>query len=271
MRDLFQPLGSDARPPLGTWLKSTSIESVEIMAYAGFDFVIIDMEHAPLALPNVYAHIVTASARVLAPLVRVPDHGAATIARVLDSGAAGILAPHVDDAEQAGRVAACVRFPPHGHRGSGGTSRAARWGLLGRSEYLRFGNQEALCIAQLESRVALENAASILDVPGIDGVFVGAADLALETGLAATDPELVELIDGVLLAGGEAGKPVGWAVGSSPDAARAAYARGFGFVVMGNDLSMLAERACSLVEAARRDPSAGPGQNATPHPAGATR
>jgi len=271
MRGLFQRPDLDACPPLGTWLKSTSLETVEIMAYAGFDFVIIDMEHAPLALPNVYAHIVTASARVVAPLVRVPDHGAATIARVLDSGAAGILAPHVDDAEQASRVAACVRFPPHGHRGSGGTSRAARWGLLGRPEYLRFGNEEALCIAQLESRAALENAAEILAVPGIDGVFVGAADLALETGMAATDPELRQLVDGVLLAAREAHKPVGWAVGSSPDAARAAYARGFGFVVMGNDLSMLAERACSLVELARRDPSAGPGQNAGPHPAAATR
>jgi len=229
---------------LGTWVKSSGNESVEIMAAAGFDFVVIDLEHA---FPTVYPHIVTAAGRGVAPLVRVPDHGASMIQRVLDAGAAGVLVPHVDDAAQAAAVAAAVRFPPHGTRGSGGTSRAAQWGLLDRAEYQRFGNSEALCIAQLESRTAMANAAEILAVPGVSAGFVGAADLALDTGLSANDPELQGMVDAALAASQAAGKPIGWAVGSNPAAARKAFERGFDFVVMGNDLSMLAETAHSLV------------------------
>ena len=233
---------------LGTWVKSSGGESVEIMAFAGFDFVVLDMEHA---FPAVYPHIVMASGRGVAPLVRVPDHGASTIQRVLDAGAAGVLVPHVDDAVQAAGAAAAVRFPPHGTRGSGGTSRAARWGLLDRAAYQQFGNTDALCIAQLESRAAMANAADILAVPGVDAVFVGAADLALESGLPAGHPDIRAMVDGVLGAAKAEGKPVGWAVGSDPAAARNAFARGFGFVVMGNDLSMLAETASALVSGVR--------------------
>jgi len=246
--------GAPETGKLGTWVKLGALESVEVMAYAGFDFVVVDMEHAPLSLPEVYTQIVTALANGIAPLVRVPDHGGSTIQRVLDAGAAGILAPHVDTAEQARQVAAATRFPPRGTRGSGGTSRAARWGLLGRPEYLRVGNEDVLCIAQLESAQAIENVAEILAVPGIDGVFVGAADLALETGLATTSPELAALCDRARDAAHAVDAPIGWAVGGSASAARRAYDRGFDFVVAGNDLSMLAETAAALVTATR-DPS----------------
>lgn len=237
--------------PLGTWVKLGSVETVEIMAYAGFDFVVIDMEHSPLGLPQVYTHIVTALSNGVAPLVRVPDHGPATIQRVLDSGAAGILAPHVDSVEDARRVAAATRFPPYGTRGSGGTSRAARWGLLGREEYLRVGNEEVLCVVQLESEEAVRAAPDILAVPGVSGAFVGAADLALESGLAAGSEELKVLSGQARKAADACGKPIGWAVGADPEAARTAYRNGFDFVVLGNDLSMLAERARSLVADSR--------------------
>ncbi|MFI9386662.1 HpcH/HpaI aldolase/citrate lyase family protein [Kutzneria sp. NPDC052558] len=243
--------GTPETGKLGTWVKLGALESVEIMAYAGFDFVVIDMEHAPLSLPDVYTQIVTALANDIAPLVRVPDHGGSTIQRVLDAGAAGILAPHVDTVEQARKVAAATRFPPTGARGSGGTSRAARWGLLPRAEYLRVGNEDVLCIAQLESALAIDNVSEILAVPGIDGAFVGAADLALETGLAAGSLELAALCEKARDAAHALDAPIGWAVGSNPQAARRAYDRGFDFVVAGNDLSMLAETATGLVAETR--------------------
>ncbi len=194
MSKFLEPAGSGAGR-IGTWIKLGAIESIEIMAFAGFEFVVIDMEHTALGLPDVYQHIVAASSHGIAPLVRVPDHGASTIQRVLDMGAHGILVPHVDDAAQAAYVASYTRFPPAGRRGSGNTSRAGRWGLLGRDEYHRYGNEEALCITMLESRDAIENAKDILAVPGVDAVLVGASDLGLETGLSANDPDLQGMID----------------------------------------------------------------------------
>jgi 2-keto-3-deoxy-L-rhamnonate aldolase RhmA len=227
------------------------------MAFAGFEFVVIDMEHTPLELSDVYRHIVTASSHGIAPLVRVFDHAASTIQRVLDMGARGILVPHVDNAEQAAFVASCVRFPPSGRRGSGNTSRAGRWGLLGRTEYLRYGNEEALCIAQLESREAVSNAAKILAFPGIDAVLVGASDLGLDTGLRPKDAELQGLIDEVIDSARSVGKPVGCAIDSDPLVAKESFARGFSWAVMGNDLSMLAKTARDLVDAVKSDDAKG--------------
>ena len=242
---------ADRAPRIGTWVKLGGTESVEIMAFAGFDFIVIDMEHTPLALPSVYGHIVTASSQNMPPLVRVPDHGASTIQRVLDAGAAGVLIPHVDTVDCARTVASYTRFPPHGTRGSGNTSRAGRWGLLGRQEYLNDGNTRALCITQLESRQAIENAGAILALPEVNGALVGASDLALEAGLKADDPALTAMVDAALDAARDSGKPIGYAIGSNPDFARVLFDRGFAFVVMSNDLSMLAESACSLLTTLR--------------------
>jgi 2-keto-3-deoxy-L-rhamnonate aldolase RhmA len=256
MNKLFEPAGA-RRGRIGTWIKLGAIESVEIMAFAGFEFVVLDMEHTPLSLSDVYRHIVTASSNGVAPLVRVPDHGASTIQRVLDMGAHGILVPHVDTIEQAAFIASCTRFPPAGRRGSGNTSRAGRWGLLGRPEYLRFGNDEAMCIVQLESREGIENAAEILALPGIDAALVGASDLGLETGLAPDNPELQGLIDHAIDAAKSAGKPVGNAIGSDAKAARKSFGRGFSWVVMSNDLSMLAETARGMVASVRSGQTTG--------------
>ncbi|GAA3116141.1 aldolase/citrate lyase family protein [Nonomuraea salmonea] len=95
---------------LGTWIKLASPESVEIMAYAGFDFVVIDLEHTTLDLGAASTHIATARALGVDPLVRVPDHGLSVIQRVLDAGAAGVLVPHVDTVEQARAVVRATRF-----------------------------------------------------------------------------------------------------------------------------------------------------------------
>lgn len=239
-------------PPLGTWLKLPAPDTAEIAADAGFDFVVIDLEHTLLSLESVYTLIAIASAHRVAPLVRVPDHRPSTIQRVLDAGAAGVLVPHVDTPEQAESVARATRFPPSGTRGSGGTSRAGRWGRLPRAEYLDFGNSEALCIPQLESAAAMRAADRILDIAGVDGVFVGAADLSMEMQRKPGDPEVTRLIDDVLAAASAAGKPCGFALGADPDRARELAARGFGFLVLGNDTSMLATASSSLVEATRR-------------------
>jgi 2-dehydro-3-deoxyglucarate aldolase/4-hydroxy-2-oxoheptanedioate aldolase len=143
---------------------------------------------------------------------------------------------------QAESVARAMLFPPRGDRGSGGTGRAGRWGLLPRDEYLRRGDA-TLCIPQLESAEAIEAAPGILAVDGVDAVFLGAADLALSIG----DPPAVPgLLRSALAAARAAGKPCGAA---AVDAERGAEAieQGYGFVLIGNDGGMLAKTARAML------------------------
>jgi 2-keto-3-deoxy-L-rhamnonate aldolase RhmA len=233
---------------LGTWIKLSSPESVEIMAYAGFDFVVIDLEHTTLDLGAASTHIAMARALGVYPLVRVPDHGLSVIQRVLDAGAAGVVVPHLDTVEQARAVVRATCFPPRGDRGSGGTSRAGRWGLLPRADYLEYGNEQALCIVQLESEVAIRNTREILALDGIGAAFVGTADLAMSMGVAVGSDEVDRLATSALAAAAAAGVPIGTA-SATIDQARAALARGYDYVVVSNDTSILASGGRAIVNA----------------------
>ncbi|MEV4804041.1 aldolase/citrate lyase family protein [Nonomuraea sp. NPDC049421] len=232
---------------LGTWIKLASPESVEIMAYAGFDFVVIDLEHTTLDLGAASTHIAMARALGVDPLVRVPDHGLSVIQRVLDAGAAGVLVPHVDTVEQARAVVRATRFPPRGDRGSGGTSRAGRWGLLPRADYL---DERVLCVVQLESEAAMKNAGEILALDGVGAALVGTADLSMSMGVAAGSDEVDRLVTSALEAAAAAGVPIGTASATS-DQARAALARGYDYVVVSNDTSILAAGSRTIVNAVK--------------------
>lgn len=234
------------RGTLGTWIKLSSPESVEIMAHAGFDFVVIDLEHTTLDLAAAGSHIAMARALGVDPLVRVPDHGLSVIQRVLDAGAAGVVVPHVDTADQARAVIRSTCFPPRGDRGSGGTSRAGRWGLLPRAEYLEYGNDLVSCVVQLESKQAVDNASEILSVEGIGGAFVGTADMSLSMGTGADSDDVNRLVTSALEAARSAGVPIGTASANS-DQARTAIARGYDYVVVSNDTSILAAGGRAIV------------------------
>ncbi|AGP61211.1 HpcH/HpaI aldolase family protein [Streptomyces rapamycinicus] len=246
---LFAP--DRATTPLGTWLKIASGEPAEIMAYAGFDFVVIDLEHAPLDLQTAYRLINSAAALGMVPLVRVPDKTASTIQKILDAGAMGILVPHVDTVEEAAAVGRACRFPPHGVRGAGGTSRAGAWGLRPGADYLATGNDDVLCIPQLESAEAIKAAPRILALDSVDAVFVGAADLSMSMGSTPASPEVLELIASAQEAAHTAGKRCGLAFGGAPERAARAVRDGCDFVLLSNDTSMLAETARGLVTAFR--------------------
>jgi 2-keto-3-deoxy-L-rhamnonate aldolase RhmA len=248
---------SRRRVPLGTWLKMGAAEPVEMMALAGFDFVVVDLEHAPLDLQSAYRLINSATALGMAPLVRVPDKTPSTIQKVLDAGAVGILVPHVDTVAEAAAVGQATRFPPDGVRGAGGTSRAGLWGLRPTSEYLAAGD-DVLCIPQLESVEAIQAVDEILALPSVDAVFVGAADLSMSMGTTPADPAVGRLIERAVGAARAAGKRCGLAFGNVPERAAQAVAAGCGFVVLNNDASMLAEAARTLVAAFRESEAAAP-------------
>ena len=241
------------RIPVGTWLKIASGEPVEIMAYAGFDFVVVDLEHAPLDLQTAYRMVNSAAALGMTPLVRVQDKTPSTIQKILDAGAMGVLVPHVDTVEQAAAVGQACRFPPHGVRGAGGTSRAGAWGLRANAEYLATGNDDVLCIPQLESVEAIKAAPEILALDTVDAVFVGAADLSMSMETTPAAPEVLDLIGSAIEAAHAAGKRCGLAFTGAPERAAQAVRGGCDFVLLSNDTSMLAEAARGLVTAFREE------------------
>jgi 2-keto-3-deoxy-L-rhamnonate aldolase RhmA len=237
-------------PLLGTWVKIPALETVELLARAGFDFVVIDLEHSPMTLEAAYRAVVVSQGLGMGALVRVPERGAGHVQPVLDAGVDGVLVPHVLDGADADRVVRSMLFPPHGSRGLGATSRAGAWGLDPTPEYLRRGDADTLRIPQLEDLSALEDAEAVLDVSGVNAVFLGMGDLTVSTGRTADDPALTKLTDRLLAAAAERDIPVGTAVRTGT-AARTAADRGFGFVMVGNDAQIFGSAAADLCAAAR--------------------
>jgi 2-keto-3-deoxy-L-rhamnonate aldolase RhmA len=241
-------LNNSDRALFGTWVKLPTTVSVELLALAGFDFVVIDMEHAPLGPETVHDLIGAARGRDMPALVRVPDRGAAMISRTLDSGADGVLVPHVDGVAEAQSAISAAQFPPAGTRGFGPTVRAGAWGadIAG----YRSSGQRAFVAPQLESRSAIDTAHEIAAIDGLGALFVGPADLSVATGLETGAREFVELINAAEAAAKQHGIPIGTAVGVDVDAARECAQR-YDFVLVGNDASLLRGAGASLLEAVR--------------------
>lgn len=245
---------SDAAGPgvfdleLGTFVKLPLGEIVELMALAGFDHVVIDLEHSPMSMESAATLISIARLAGIGALVRIPSQGYEWIQRSLDAGAHGILIPHVDSAEQAAAVMRAGRFPPEGTRGMGPTSRAGRWGLAPSDGYLSDG-RERMLIMQIESTAAVVQVDAILDTEPT-ALFIGPADLGLEMGLSAEDPRIVQAQEDVLAACQNRGIPCGIATGT-PEAGRKFSRQGFDFVVIGNDATMLGRAAQGIARSFR--------------------
>lgn len=242
----FRDLLTAEQPPLGTWVKLPTVESIELLAIAGFQFVVIDLEHSPMSIESMSSAVAIGRARGLCPLVRVPDHTPVWVQRCLDAGAAGVVVPHVDDAEQARVAGRAARFEPRGTRGVGPTSRAGGWGLAPWSDYLSQQDQ-VVVIAQIESPSGVDAASAIAADPNIDALFVGPADLGQSLGLPSGSVQLADTIRKVTTAAHEAGTPVGIAVGTADRAAEHAR-NGFDFVMAGNDATMLGAGASAMVK-----------------------
>lgn len=230
----------------GTWVKLGTLETLELLAIAGFDFVVIDMEHAPHTFETAYRCIVGAQGFGMKALVRLPDSGGTYVQRILDSGADGVLVPRVRSVEEAHQVMDGMVFSPKGSRGLGITSRAGHWGLKPTPEYVEHGNNGVFRGVQLEDQSALRDAARILAVEGVNAAFVGPGDLALSSGKPATHPENAALIEGLIATARGLGMPVGTAVGDAA-AARQARERGFNYVMVSNDTTLFGKAAAELV------------------------
>lgn len=170
----------EGRTQIGFWLGLAGPYSAEICAGAGFDWLLIDAEHGPQTVPGVLAQLqAIAGYPECHAAVRVPSTDPTAIKQYLDLGAETLLVPMLETAAQAAAVVDASRYPPAGSRGIGG-ARAARWGRY--PAYVREANDRVCVIVQVETATALENLDSIAALEGIDGVFVGPADLAASLG-----------------------------------------------------------------------------------------
>lgn len=235
-------LSARTKTLFGTWVKIPAIEVVELLAHAGFDYIVLDMEHAPLTLDAAYRATVVAQGMGLGVLVRVPDRSASLVQRLLDSGVDGILVPRVVSPEMAAAAIESMRFEPQGRRGLGITSRVGRWGQDSIATYLSHGRDGVVRGIQIEDREALQAIEAIAATPGLNAVFIGMGDLSLSTGLPSNHSEIEKLVSCVLDVCNRRQLPCGTAV-ASVEAARQCRERGFSFVMINNDAGMLGKIA----------------------------
>ncbi len=226
---------------LGTWVKLPTFETLQMLAGAGFEAVVIDMEHAPHSLSRAVELLVCAQAAGMLALVRLPDASGTTVQPLLDGGADGLLVPRVSDPATAHSITRRMIFAPDGERGLGATSRAGRWGLGEKAEYLAKGMEIARFV-QLEDWHSLERASEFAAVKGVGGLFVGHGDLSLSSGRPADSPEVVRMTKEAFAAAHRAGKFSGVAVGS-PKEARRYLDEGVSLVMLSNDATMFGQAA----------------------------
>lgn len=246
MTALKNRLGEDIE--LGTFIKFPLVESVELMTIAGFDLVVIDLEHSPMSMESAAQLLAMAKALGIESLVRIPSHGYEWIQRSLDAGARGILIPHVDSVEQAKQIVAAAQFPPRGSRGYGPTTRAGGWAVDPETDY-RHDSEETAVIVQIESEEGVTSIEGILTT-GVDSVFVGPADLSVALGVEPGSTQLTEASRTVLEAARAHGVPCGIAAGAG-ERARQLIDEGYDYAVVGNDATMLGAGARAMVAAFR--------------------
>jgi len=235
---------------IGAFICLPSPESAEIFAELGYDWLIIDTEHGPYDELTAQRMLQAVGKRCPC-VVRVPSNEEVWIKKALDIGSAGILAPLVNTAAIAARVARACKYAPEGVRGMGG-ARAQRYGV-GFEEYVAQANQKIVAIVQAEHIEAVQNIAAIVNVPGIDAVFVGPYDLSASMGKPGQvmDPEVQAAIRTVRDAVLHAGLKLGIYC-SDPDSTKVFLEQGYTLIGMSTDLNYLATSAGAALAAARK-------------------
>lgn len=226
---------------IGLWLSSTSSYMAEIAATSGYDWLLIDGEHAPNTVQDLYHQLQAIAPYASQPVIRPVEGSKSLIKQMLDIGAQTLLIPMVDSAEQARQVVSATRYPPLGERGVGASvARAARWGRI--ENYMAQANESLCLLVQVESKTALENLDAILDVDGIDGVFIGPADLSASLGYPdnAGHPEVQSIIEDSIRRIRAAGKAAGF-LAVDPAMAQKCLQWGANFVAVGVDTMLYTE------------------------------
>lgn len=243
----FKAALRDGEQQIGLWSALCSNITAEILAGSGFDWIVIDTEHAPNEVPGLLSQLQAMAKGTAEPVVRCAWNDAVLIKRILDVGARSLLIPFVQNAEEARRAVAATRYPPRGIRG---VSVAPRANLYGRvANYHLNAHEEGCVLVQVETRAALSEIEAIAAIEGVDGIFIGPSDLAADFGYLGNSrhPEVQSAITKSCARIRAAGKPAG-TLTSDPDEASRYLELGFTFVAVGSDVGVLSQSAEKLAK-----------------------
>lgn len=236
---------------IGCWLALANGYTAEAMAGAGFDWLVIDGEHAPNDLPRLLEQVQALKGGTADPVIRIPVGETWMIKQVLDIGCQSVLVPMVESGDQARELARAMRYPPHGIRGVGSAlARASGFGAV--TDYLPSANDQVCLLVQVESRRGLEAIEDIAAVDGVDGIFIGPSDLAADMGHLGkpSHPEVKAAVEDAIARIVAAGKPAG--VLSFDRTMLDTYiARGVSFAAVGADVTLLTQAARALAASFR--------------------
>ncbi|ARP81141.1 2,4-dihydroxyhept-2-ene-1,7-dioic acid aldolase [Bordetella genomosp. 8] len=236
----------EGKPQIALWAALADRYAAEICAGAGFDSMVIDGEHSPNELQSILAQLQSIAAYPVSPVVRPPWNDFVRIKQILEIGAQNLLIPMIQSAQEAQAAVAAVRYPPAGIRGVGSAlARSSRWNRI--PDYLTRANDEICVLLQIETPAGLAELDQILAVDGVDGVFIGPADLSANMGHLGNPghPEVTAAIDDAIRRIVASGKSAG-ILHTDPARAKHYLEMGATFVAVGVDASLLARAAESL-------------------------
>ncbi len=242
----FKAALRDGRHQYGLWLGLADPYAAEACATCGFDWLLVDGEHAPNDLRSTLAALQAVAPYPSHPVVRIPEGQTALIKQVLDIGAQTVMVPMVETAAQATELARAMRYPPEGVRGVGASlARSSRWNQYG--DYVHTANGQVCLLVQVETIGAIGQLADIAAVDGVDGVFIGPADLSASMGLLGqpAHPQVRAVIEQAIATILAAGKAPG-ILCTDEALARHYAAQGARFVAVGVDTSLLTQTARAL-------------------------
>jgi 4-hydroxy-2-oxoheptanedioate aldolase len=233
------------RQQVGLWCSLPGAYAAEAVAGSGFDWLLLDTEHSPGDPLTVLPQLQALAAYPVSPVVRPAANDAVLIKRILDFGAQSLLVPYVQSADEARAAVSATRYPPEGIRGVSSMTRATRFGRI--PDYGRRAADELCLLVQVETREALSRLEAIATVPGVDGVFIGPADLAASFGHVGQPghPEVVSAIEDAIARIRACGKPAGILTPDQSFAARC-MALGTVFTAVGVDAALLARGSETL-------------------------
>ena len=245
-RNHFKHAIAAGKQQIGLWSSLSSNYTVEVIAGAGFDWILLDTEHSPNDLESVLSQLQACAPYESHPIVRVAWNDAVLIKRYLDAGAQSLLIPFVQNADEARAAVAATRYPPQGIRGVAGATRAARFGRI--QGYAKRAHEELCVLLQVETKEAVDNIEAICAVDGVDGVFIGPADLHASLGYTGEtgNPAVVPMIEDAIRRIRKAGRAAG-VLTSAEAEVRRYMAAGCNFTAVGADVGVLARGAEALL------------------------
>jgi len=231
----------EGRPTAGAWLSLCSSISAEIMSRAGFDWLLVDMEHGHGDYQTLLAQLQAIEGSETIPIVRVQWNDPAVIKRVLDLGAYGVMVPWIGNRAEAEAAVRATKYPPSGIRGIAGSHRAGGYGRHA-TEYWKRANDEILVVVQIETPSAVDEIEDIVKIPGVDVVFIGPGDLSTALGHLGNPghPEVQAVFRRVEAAARGQGVALG-NITRNWDQARELYQRGYQFLTLCSDATLLTQ------------------------------